>query len=74
MDNVTSLVTTNFTQKHSDISSSFIKRIIGMLEAENSEVETYAIDVKAYPGETEAIKINLNEKTYIEIKVVSRKT
>lgn len=74
MESVTSLVTTNFTQKHSDISSSFIRRIIGMLEAENSEVETYAIDTKAYPGETEAIKINLGEKMYLEIKVVTRKS
>lgn len=74
MDNVSALVTTHFTEKHESIADKFKGRLVAMLQGESLETETYGIDLKAYNGEQEMIKLNLGDKVQIEIKVTTRRT
>lgn len=67
------VVTTNFTKKHSDISHSFVQRIIGLLQSEGLETDTYGIDLKYYNGEQESIKLTIGENITITIQVVTKK-
>lgn len=74
MENVTSLVTTNFTEKHESISESFLKRVTQMLQTEGISIKNYGIDLEHYTGEVETLKLMLGDKVTIQLSVATRRS
>lgn len=67
------IITTNFTDKHESIAEGFLKRITRILSEQKIEIKTYGIDLESYMGETETIKLGLNDNITIQINVVTKR-